>query len=650
MFSLVDDTLEAKLSDPKERAKWLILDQHPDFPGYWVVEGFTKEYLFDLQEVIGAYRELAPSGLEVFIQTAEDAGYKVGFFDDPISILDGYTHLNEPPSIGVRSSFPNTVNGMLPYQVQGFNLLKDLSFGVARWDTGTGKTILASALIKYHLADFDYCFFVVKAHNKYNTNRKLWHHVDLPSVIVRGTKERRDKLYDNALTYAGNPVLVMNYEQFRDDLVEWETKDNERHLAGLSRWGETFFEDRRVMMVWDEMPTKLKTRTTQTYRAICYCLYRTAPPQVRWEQLRPKSLRSYMLSATPIENSPEDWFNCVRLLDGGQTYGTVTSFNNEYVASWNYFDPNKPERFHNLDRMRLKSTSFVHQVNKNDPDIKAVFPEAVEELVYIDWDEHNERLYKDIQEYAKKRAHEEDLEDLPIFALIGALQMVCDAPEMLLDSAAVREAYEAALEVWDGSGKSPAKHGSSVALALSEQFGDRLSNKGHPKLDKLREILTERHPTSRAVVYARWNKALMPYLEERLEVWDIPYVCYTGTPAQKQKAQDTFQTGQVQVFLSSDSGSDSIDLDAGNVVIDYDLPWKWTTLTQRHNRIHRASSTHDTVYYYSLMMESSVEERVLQVITLKQGYHNDLFDPTSGDLSASARMTKDDLLYILTGS
>lgn len=142
----------------------------------------------------------------------------------------------------------------------------------------------------------------------------------------------------------------------------------------------------------------------------------------------------------------------------------------------------------------------------------------------------------------------------------------------------------------------------------------------------------------------------MPVLKERFDEWGVTYVEYDGTDQQKQEAQDTFMSDpDIRVFLSSDQGSDSLDLYEASVVINYDLPWNWSRLQQRNNRVHRIVSEHHTVYYYDLVMADSVEDRKRQLIERKKGFHDEVFRGAIADRSASARMTKDDLLYALRG-
>jgi SNF2 family DNA or RNA helicase len=628
-YTLVDDELTERLAhSPAERSGWLFLEPHEEFIGQWSVRSFDPQFFFDLKEIVGPYRAVSPSGLEKFLEVATEHGYKVAFFDDPTTILDAFDRLNEIPEVSINSPFENTINGFLPFQVQGYNFLKDLKAGVAMWSTGTGKTVLSAGLIKYHLMkeDFDTAFFVVKSHNRTNTKRALYRLADIDqSVVVDGTKARRRKLYDQALEVPGG-VIVTNYEKFRADPDEMQT----------------IFEDRRILCVWDEMPTRLRTRTTKLYKAVCGAIYTTNPPIVSANAFRPSDIRQYMLSATPIENDPQDWFNCIRLKDP-TIYGTVREFESEYVRSFNFFDQNKPETWHKLDKMGLKTAHITHQVEKEDPDIAKQFPAYVEEPYYIDWNPKQRKIYDTLLKAA-------DDPDIGIFTALAVLQMLCNAPSILHNSAAMYEAYEEMVENWEVGDTEPPKKGSKVAQLLVEVFGDEITDEGHTKLEVLEDLVMKKHRDEKIVIFTAMNKSIMPILTKKLEEWGVSYVQYGGTMKQRQAAEDAFRDDpDIQVFLSSDMGSDSINLEVASVVIHYDLPWKWSTKIQRQNRIHRVSSLHNGVIYYTLMMADSIEERKDKVIARKKAFHDGVFKGAIADQSASARMTREDLLFILRG-
>lgn len=625
-MKIVDEALiEACQKSEEEKLSWLFLEAHPEFEGFWKVQSFDNAYFFELKDLVGPYRAISPFKLTKFTEAAKEAGYKVAFLEDPEGILNNFERLNEPPNFSLNSSFDNTVNGMLPFQIQGFNYLKDVRGGMAVHSTGTGKSRLASALIKNgKLNDgIDIALVVAKGHNLTNFQRSLAKDADIESVIAAGDKKKRTKIYESK-----PEVLILNYEKFRVD------KDLLIPLV----------EGKKVLVIWDEMSAKLSNRKSKLYKSVVETLYNGKRPQI--STIRAKSLKQIATTATPIEVSPEGFYNCMRILDP-EVLGTVQQFYTNYVQSFNRFREWEPESWHRLDRLGMQVEHVVHQVDKSDPDIAKWFPEEVHTELVVDWADKDRKIYDMLTKDAFK--HGFDKEN-PL-ALITVLQMLCDAPTIIQDSASLYDAYNDAFDAYlEKGGSEPMKKGSEIAAELVQRLGKELNNDTHTKFDALKELLTEKHSNEKAIVFSVLNTGLMPVIKSKFKEWGVTYVEYEGTSAQKQEAQDKFMKDpNIQVFLSSDKGSDSLDLYEASVVINYDLPWNWSRLQQRNNRIHRIVSTHKTVYYYDLMMANSVEDRKKQLIEQKKGFHDGVFRGSLADKSASARMTKADLLYALRG-
>lgn len=655
-YRLLDQELEALIADSQhEQRRWLILEEDSDYPGHWVVQSFFNDFRFDLEAVMGPHYLISPATLEPFLEAAEAGGYSVAFGEEPYTVLDAFAALSETPEVALNSDFEDTTNGFLNFQVQGFNKLKNLDGAVAQWSTGTGKTVLAAGLTKYHemMDNFDVCFFVVKAHNKINTARSLIELAGTESVILDGTQKHREAVYLELLDRferGEKTVVITNYEKFRDDFVTWTETDAGNETPEVAQWIEPIFEA-RLFIVWDEMPTKLKNRNSKLYKAVVRCLYRTAAPAVNWNKRRAKVLHQIMLSATPIENSPEDWFNCFRILDGGQVYGTVTQFYDEFVSYFNHFNPTKPQGWQRLDEMILRATPFIHQVDKKHPSIASQFPATLPpETVAIDFDIKTRAAYDKLAIELVKEIEEDDEEGpVNILAAITILQMLCDAPEMVNNAATLREEWELLVEDMDEDER-PDPEGSQAALRLIEALGTKLTNKGHPKLEQLREDLTVNFPDEKIIVFSRWNRAFLPMVSKLLDQWGVSHVVYRGTTAQKQAAQDAFKSDpSIRVFLSSDAGSDSINLQEASGTIHYNLPMKYSTVVQRDNRNNRITSKHARVWSRIYEMPDSVETRTAKIIEKKKQFHDATFGGVVADQAISATMTKNDLLYILTG-
>jgi SNF2 family DNA or RNA helicase len=160
----------------------------------------------------------------------------------------------------------------------------------------------------------------------------------------------------------------------------------------------------------------------------------------------------------------------------------------------------------------------------------------------------------------------------------------------------------------------------------------------------------EKHPNEKIVIFSRLAGYIQPVFEKFFQKWGVTYRIFRGTDKQRQEAKDQFRNDpSIQILLSSDAGSDSIDLPEASVAVDFDLPLKYSTKIQRRNRIHRVNSIFKYVTFYTLMMVNSIEKRIEEIVNRKEGFHRGIFKGEIADEALSARMTIDDLMYILTG-
>lgn len=656
-FALLDDDLEARIvnSPTAEQGRWLILEAHSRFLGHWQVQCLGSEYRFDLADIIGPKHLVSAAGLEEFLDACNEYGYEVAFADDPEAILEPYRRLDELPDLALNSALPGTTNGLLPFQWRGFNFLADLPRGgVAQWSTGTGKSALQSALLEYHKDRYAICWSLVKGHNKINTQRTYRTFTGAEAILLEGTPKRRERAYLELLErlQAGERglVVVSNYEKFRDDFCWFEKSKNDEWLARLREEFLPFFQA-DALYLWDEMPTKLKTRTSKLYKAVQACIYDSAYPV--WDKRRASWLRQFMFSATPIENEPEDLFNCIRMMEP-DAFGTVKQFHEKYVKRWSFHNPNKPEKWHHLDEMQLDIAHIVHQVDKErDPEIRSQFPEALPDPRIVDWDDTHLRTYNKLIDLAEQAAEEaeEEGEAVNTLALIGVLQMYCNIPSMVANSGALRDAWDAAVEDAEPDATVRPLEGSKLARDLLELFDGKLpKDEKHTKLMSLKSILLDEYRNDKIVVFSRFNKSFLPLMSGFLDQWGVGHVIYGGSDRQLQAAQDTFKAdSSVQVFLSSDRGSDSINLEEARVGVNYDLPLLYSRWVQRNNRRNRITSKHKQTIDIDLMMADSVEMRIAEIIATKKGYHDAVFGGVIANQSIGGAITGSDLRYILRG-
>lgn len=631
-YQILDDNLVEEISRSPEEAQrdWLILTYSEEFPGFWNVEGLDREFFYDFEDLIGRYRILSPSRVDSFMKEAETREYKVAFTESPEEILEAFAKLKDPPPFELNSTLDNTVNGMLPWQVIGFNKLikSDLPAGLAIWDVGGGKTGLLAAALRWHLdqGNIDLGLVMVKAHNKIDTQAKLKSLAGIESYVIDGYKPlKRFEVYEeveNALAQ-GPTVVIANYEKLRDD-------------AGIF---EHFISKRRVFYCWDEAPTKLSNRNTQLYEATKRMLYKSfvSQPRAKWMQ-------HLVLTATPIENDPDGLFGIMNLVRP-RYLGTVDQFHAKHVVEKNFFS-GKPEIWTGLDKIEAEIEHMTHRVSKADPDVAKMFPSVIRDPKIIDWNPKHRTIYEKFTQAAEKILEEED-SGVNVLSLIQVLQMLCDAPSMIRQSATNRETF--IRELMEGLDVDP--KGSQAALRLLETVSLKsLEDAGHTKLEAWREILLDKHPDSKVVTHSTWASYIFPVWQHWLDEWDVSYVTFTGTDRQKQDALDLFRLDpDIRVFLSGDAGADSIDIPQADVGVSYNGSWKATTMKQREGRRDRVNSTFETIYTYDLAMANSVEDRKREIRDRKQSYHDAIFEGRAVESALSARLTAADLRYLLLG-
>jgi hypothetical protein len=139
------------------------------------------------------------------------------------------------------------------------------------------------------------------------------------------------------------------------------------------------------------------------------------------------------------------------------------------------------------------------------------------------------------------------------------------------------------------------------------------------------------HPNTKAVLFA-YFKPTLRYLAERLSRDGISSLMLTGDQVgDKQKIVDEFaKPSSAPILLSSEVGSEGLDLQFASVVVNYDLPWNPMVVEQRIGRIHRIGQTAERIVVINLICQGTVDERIYDRLYDRL----DLFQRTLGDLEA----------------
>ena len=109
------------------------------------------------------------------------------------------------------------------------------------------------------------------------------------------------------------------------------------------------------------------------------------------------------------------------------------------------------------------------------------------------------------------------------------------------------------------------------------------------------------------IVFSTFRPTLR-YLERRLQVAGYGTIRLDGDVKDRGAVLDQFRDDhETTILLSSEVGSEGIDLDFAQIVVNYDLPWNPMKVEQRIGRIDRLGQEAAKVLIFNLVHEGTIE-------------------------------------------
>lgn len=151
---------------------------------------------------------------------------------------------------------------------------------------------------------------------------------------------------------------------------------------------------------------------------------------------------------------------------------------------------------------------------------------------------------------------------------------------------------------------------------------------------KLRNIWREDKDNGdppRKVVIFSFFKPTLRYLRERLTRDGVDCRLINGDiaiPARETRIGEFAENPAVRILLSSEVGSEGLDLQFAAVVVNYDLPWNPMVVEQRIGRLDRIGQRADKIIILNLVAEGTIEDRILYRLYRRIG----IFENTIGEI------------------
>ena len=161
---------------------------------------------------------------------------------------------------------------------------------------------------------------------------------------------------------------------------------------------------------------------------------------------------------------------------------------------------------------------------------------------------------------------------------------------------------------------------------------DRFAEKPDAKVDELLKVIDKvfQNGPKKIIVFALFKKTLY-YLSARLKTAGFNSVMIHGDVHERQLVLDDFKNNpNIHILLSSEVGSEGLDMQFCNSMVNYDLPWNPMVVEQRIGRIDRFGQESEIVHIYNMVVKDSIQEDIYIRLLERIG----IFRESIGDMEA----------------
>jgi superfamily II DNA or RNA helicase len=298
-----------------------------------------------------------------------------------------------------------------------------------------------------------------------------------------------------------------------------------------------------------------------------------------------------MLTATPIHNRLWDIYSLVDLLTVARghknPFGTEGMFARRFIAD----DRESARRLKPEAREEFRSIVYGYMSRVRRADAKLSFPDRVVLMHKADPTPAEQALVQIVAKYIAK---------LNRLAQISILQALASSPDAL----------RAQLDNMARNGTVPAVFASDVSIVVRTMpISAKLASLG-ALANELAARDTEKW---RMVIFTgrrETQTTIQAFLEQR--GWAVGIINGSTTATNKNTLARFRQNPPAfHVIVSTEAGSEGINLQVANVLVNYDLPWNPMIVEQRIGRVQRLASEHAKVSIYNVMLRGTFEEYIV---------------------------------------
>lgn len=139
---------------------------------------------------------------------------------------------------------------------------------------------------------------------------------------------------------------------------------------------------------------------------------------------------------------------------------------------------------------------------------------------------------------------------------------------------------------------------------------------------------------SQALVFSFFTRTIL-YLERRLNEDGYKVkIMYGKTPDdERQKIMNQFRNGEFDILICSEVGSEGLDFEFCNILVNYDLPWNPMRVEQRIGRLDRFGQKAEKIFILNIRIPETIEDRIFMRLFERIG----VFENSIGELEPILR-------------
>jgi DNA-binding transcriptional regulator YiaG/superfamily II DNA or RNA helicase len=384
------------------------------------------------------------------------------------------------------------------------------------------------------------------------------------------------------------------------------------------------------------------------------------------EALRDAASHLVLLTATPVQTQTENLFNLLKLVDpdrfvSAETFEQARRANISIIGAVNALlsiPPNLAAFQQHLKRAAIEPLfqrddaliDLTKEQNSNWDESKRVhvarmlesrslladvmvrtrkrdaFTDRVQRVPWtlnVALSHEEQELYRQLSERIRASANRRYTDTPTAFILIGRQRQLASSIPAALNAWSKNEYVQELL--WDDLGVDmDASERIEASIPLKDLLHDHDFERHDSKYKVFSHGLRDRlktNPAEKIIVFA-FFRGTLAYLQRRLEADGVRCACIHGSMGTVSVGDDEIdaKTAEIasfaspdgpSVLLSSEVGSEGIDLQFARVLFNYDLPWNPMRVEQRIGRIDRLGQKADRISIGHFVTTGTIDDQII---------------------------------------